>query len=87
MSEHCCGAGPGSCAWNNHPSGYHCRGGAYGGCGQTFGGLTAFDEHRKGDARCWDPKALGMERNANGLWGHPLPEGVSLPIRQRKGAS
>lgn len=39
-------------------------------CHATFGGVTAFDRHRR-DGRCVDPRALGMVRR-DGVWRQPM---------------
>jgi hypothetical protein len=46
-------------------------------CHRTFGGVTGFDEHRRGDA-CLDPATLGYEERFGdptmpGLWRKPMP--------------
>ena len=40
----------------------HCSG-----CCNTFGGITSFDQHRKG-YKCIDPAKLGLTLNSRGVW-------------------
>jgi len=80
---------PTGCDWEQRPRGYHCRGGAYGGCGRTFSSLSGFDAHRRDD-RCHAPehlkdgkgRLLGYTEDANGIWGLPAPEGGFAWARQ-----
>lgn len=45
-------------------------------CHNTFGGLTSFDQHRKG-YRCLQPSKLDLTLNARGVWvsAYAGPEG------------
>lgn len=67
----CCGADPSTaCAWRG--SGFHCRGRDWGGCGETFGGLSGFDAHQRG-GRCLDPASVGLVLDEGGIWRAPAP--------------
>jgi hypothetical protein len=54
------------------------------GCGEVFAGLGLFDKHQswgQGEdgqlhLTCLDPATLGMEKNAQGRWFIPRPEGA-----------
>lgn len=40
-------------------------------CGETFGGVTAFDKHQKLSGEhtiCINPKAVGLTRGKRGYW-------------------
>lgn len=51
-----------------------------GACHRTFGGVTGFDDHRRG-GQCLDPASIGLEeRDAGagqpGVWRRPMPADV-----------
>lgn len=46
------------------------RGGVWGGCGETFSSISAFDLHQRGD-RCVPPASVGLVLNGRGQWGSP----------------
>lgn len=62
-------------------SGGHCRGGAYGGCCQSFRSLGGFEKHRTGkyepnERRCLTPDELlelGWSVDDNYTWRMPAP--------------
>lgn len=48
-----------------------------GACHRTFGGVTGFDEHRRG-GQCSDPATIGLEERRGdpeqpGIWRRPMP--------------
>lgn len=47
------------------PSQAHCSA-----CHHTFGGITAFDRHRRG-GECLDPLAIGLRADRKGIWRFP----------------
>ncbi|WP_148045566.1 hypothetical protein [Salinisphaera orenii] len=60
------------------------------GCGEVFGGLRAFDEHRvwRGDRRvCLDPAELGYAilNSPNGTrWGEPVDPAFTAMLRSKE---
>ena len=57
-------------------------------CGERFGGLRAFDDHRSGPMElrtCLSPSAMqhrGYERDERGYWGRSMGAGVSAILRR-----
>jgi hypothetical protein len=50
------------------PSNAHC-----GACHRTFGSVSAFDRHRRGE-QCLSPLTIGLHADRGGIWRYPAPD-------------